>query len=48
MQVTCMGNKQSKDQDENTSPEEDHQEQCKQSEEMSEAIHSGAILSGTK
>ena len=48
MQVPCMGNKQSEDQDEDTSPKEEHQEQCKQSEELPETIHSGAILSGTK
>ena len=48
MQVCCMGNKQSEDQDENTSSKEEHQEQCKQSEELSETIHSGAILPWTK
>ena len=30
MQVPCMGNKQSEDQDENTSPKEEHQEQYNQ------------------
>ena len=48
MQVPCMGNKQSEDQDENTSPKEEYQEQCRQPEELSETICSGAILSGTK
>ena len=48
MQVPCTGNEQSEDQGEITSPKEEHQEQCKQPEELSETIYSGAILSGAE